>query len=76
VRDSRVKCDLCRQWMRRSPTAKTPKQRAPRPFANVCTGCVGVVALRARLEAARAELGSWPQWMRDGAHAVLRGGKL
>lgn len=38
-KDARVKCALCRRFMRYNPTAKTPARRRLPPNAGTCTEC-------------------------------------
>lgn len=38
--DWRVKCGWCGNWMKNSPTEKTPLKRAAAPHANYCIYCV------------------------------------
>ena len=38
-RDPRMKCKRCHLWMRKSPTANSPKTRRPLPHASLCTDC-------------------------------------
>lgn len=39
-RDYRMKCHVCRRWMRDRPTEKTPAKRAPVPWADRCVECL------------------------------------
>lgn len=45
ARDYRTKCDGCRQYMRQSPTLKSPRLRMAVPHASLCTVCHATLPL-------------------------------